>query len=80
MRINLAADNEVAAKDADIVIAAADVTSSFINLDLFKPGAIICDAGYPRNVCCVPSARNDIFIFSGGFDDFFYISIESELI
>lgn len=59
-------NNESAVKDADIVICAASATASIINIDWFKPGAIICDVGYPKNVSYAPTSRQDIFIFSGG--------------
>jgi predicted amino acid dehydrogenase/ribosome-associated toxin RatA of RatAB toxin-antitoxin module len=59
-------DNEAAVKDADIIIACAAATTPILNLDWFKPGAIICDVGYPKNVSHAPCNRQDIFIFSGG--------------
>jgi len=59
-------DNESAIKDADIVIAAASATASILDINWFKPGAIICDVGYPKNVSYAPTERRDILIFSGG--------------
>jgi len=59
-------ENEPAIRDADIVIAAASATSAIINIDWFKPGSIICDVGYPKNISYTPTARQDILIFSGG--------------
>jgi len=59
-------DNEGAVKDADIVISAASATSSILKIEWFKPGAIICDVGYPKNISYTPTARKDILIFSGG--------------
>jgi predicted amino acid dehydrogenase/ribosome-associated toxin RatA of RatAB toxin-antitoxin module len=59
-------DNEAAVKDADIVIATASVVSSILKIDRFKPGAIICDVGYPKNISYTHTDRDDIFIFSGG--------------
>lgn len=59
-------DNQAAVRDADIVIAAASATASILQIDWFKPGAIICDVGYPKNVSYAPTNRQDIFIFSGG--------------
>lgn len=59
-------NNELAVKDADIVIAAASVSASILDINWFKPGAIICDVGYPKNISYTPTVRNDIFIFSGG--------------
>ena len=65
-RIIATSDNELAVKDADIVIAAASATSAILNIDWFKPGAIICDVGYPKNISYMPTTRDDILIFSGG--------------
>ncbi|MFA5411080.1 MAG: SRPBCC family protein [Candidatus Omnitrophota bacterium] len=59
-------DNERAVRDADIIIAAASVSASIVKIDWFKPGAIICDIGYPKNISYTPTPRQDILIFSGG--------------
>jgi fatty aldehyde-generating acyl-ACP reductase len=59
-------DNQKAASEADIVIAAASASSAILNVDWFKPGAIICDVGYPKNISYAPVNRDDILIFSGG--------------
>jgi len=65
-KITATADNEAAVKDADIVISAASATSSILKADWFKPGSIICDVGYPKNISYTPTKREDILIFSGG--------------
>lgn len=59
-------DNQKAVRDADIIIAAASVSSSILKIDWFKPGSIICDVGYPKNISYTPTNRKDILIFSGG--------------
>ncbi len=59
-------DNQEAVRDADIVIAAASASASILNIEWFKPGAIIGDVGYPKNVSYMPTNREDILIFSGG--------------
>ena len=59
-------DNEQAVRDADIVIAVASVSASILKIEWFKPGAVICDVGYPKNISYTPTARQDILIFSGG--------------
>lgn len=59
-------DSNEAIKQADIILAAASVSSSFIDFNNFKPGAIICDVGYPKNISYTLCNRKDIFIFSGG--------------
>lgn len=65
-RIIATTDNQGAVQDADIIIAAASVSASILKIDWFKPGAIICDVGYPKNISYAPITREDILIFSGG--------------
>ncbi|MFZ5802001.1 MAG: SRPBCC family protein [Candidatus Omnitrophota bacterium] len=59
-------DNRKAVATADIVIAAASVTSSILEADAFKPGTIICDLAYPKNISYAYGEREDLLIFSGG--------------
>ncbi len=59
-------DNKKAVSNADIVIAAASTSASILEINWFKPGAIIADVGYPKNISYAPAAREDLFIFSGG--------------
>lgn len=59
-------DNEAAVREADIIISAASATVPIINIGWFKPGAIICDVGYPKNISYSPVIRDDILVFSGG--------------
>ncbi|MDP3921100.1 MAG: SRPBCC family protein [Candidatus Omnitrophota bacterium] len=65
-RIKTSHDNNQVLRGADIVIAAASVSSSIIDFSNFKPGAVICDVGYPKNISYTACDRKDIFIFSGG--------------
>lgn len=65
-KVNATTDNESAVRNADIIISAASATSSILKIDWFKPGAIICDVGYPKNLSYTPTERQDIFVFSGG--------------
>lgn len=59
-------DNNEAVRDADIVIAAASVAHSIVDIANFKSGAIICDIGYPKNIAYSDTDRRDILIFAGG--------------
>ena len=59
-------DNNEAVRDADIVIAAASVSRSILDIANFKPGAIVCDIGYPKNISYRECDRQDLLIFSGG--------------
>jgi predicted amino acid dehydrogenase/ribosome-associated toxin RatA of RatAB toxin-antitoxin module len=65
-RVFATTDNEAAVKDADIIIATASAVASILKIDSFKPGAIICDVGYPKNISYTHTNRQDVFIFSGG--------------
>ena len=62
-------DNQSAVKDADVVIAAASVTNSIIDIKSFKRGSVICDLAYPKNISYISCDRDDIFIFSGGLTE-----------
>ena len=64
-KIEVTTDNLRAIKDADIIIASANSSSSILNMEWFKPGAVICDLGYPKNIS-YNATRKDIFVFSGG--------------
>jgi len=59
-------DNLKAVRDADIVLCCAAVSASILNINDFKPGAIVCDLGYPKNISYLATDRKDILIFSGG--------------
>ncbi len=65
-KINATTDNEKAVKDADVVISAASTPASILSIEWFKPGSIICDLAYPKNISYTPTDRRDILIFSGG--------------
>ncbi|OQX53940.1 MAG: hypothetical protein B5M48_02140 [Candidatus Omnitrophica bacterium 4484_213] len=65
-RIEATTDNKEAVRSADIVIAAANTSSSILNLEWFKPGSIICDLAYPKNISYTFTNRKDILVFSGG--------------
>jgi predicted amino acid dehydrogenase len=65
-RVVATTNNEKAVREADIIITAASATSSILKIDWFKPGSIICDVGYPKNISYTPTERQDILIFSGG--------------
>ena len=59
-------DNNEAVRDADIVVAAASAAHSIVDIANFKPGSIICDIGYPKNIAYTDTDRRDILIFAGG--------------
>lgn len=59
-------DNHSAVRQADIIIAAASSSQSVIDINLIKPGTVVCDVGYPKNISYISKGRKDIFVFSGG--------------
>ncbi|PIQ89890.1 MAG: hypothetical protein COV72_00925 [Candidatus Omnitrophica bacterium CG11_big_fil_rev_8_21_14_0_20_42_13] len=64
--IKATTNNLKAVKNADIIIACATSVSAILDISWFKPGAIICDLGYPKNISYTPTNRKDIIVFSGG--------------
>ncbi|MGE5307932.1 MAG: SRPBCC family protein [Deltaproteobacteria bacterium] len=68
-QITASQDDRQAVQEADIVIAAAGATASIIDPVWFKPGTIVCDAGYPKNISYLSVPRDDILIFDGGIAD-----------
>lgn len=59
-------NNNQAVEDADVVIAAASSSESLVDIERIKPGAVVCDVAYPKNISYAAQKRQDIFIFSGG--------------
>ena len=54
---------EPAAAEADIVLCAASLASASLHLHQLPPHAILCDAGYPKNLASTATHAN---IFFGG--------------
>lgn len=60
-------DNAKAVSHADLVITAASSSAPIFHEREFKPGAIVCDVGYPKNIFTeYDMEKSDIFLFSGG--------------
>jgi fatty aldehyde-generating acyl-ACP reductase len=51
---------------ADIVIAAASVTTPTFCLHDCRPHTLVCDAGYPKNIVAASPARSAQHVFWGG--------------
>jgi fatty aldehyde-generating acyl-ACP reductase len=65
VQVEIAAGRQQFSAEADIVICAASLASGSLLLGRIAPGAIVCDAGYPKNLspnAQMPEAR----IFFGG--------------
>ena len=60
-------ENKKAVSQANIVITAASSVAPIFHQRDFKPGTIVCDVGYPKNIFVDYKIENsDIFLFSGG--------------
>jgi fatty aldehyde-generating acyl-ACP reductase len=55
VQVEIATGLERFSRDADVVICAASLASPLLLLSHIAPGAIVCDAGYPKNLS--PSAQ-----------------------
>lgn len=65
IRVEIATSLERFSAAADVVICAASLASPSLLLSRIAPGAIVCDAGYPKNLSAsaeIPGAR----VFFGG--------------
>ncbi len=65
IQVEIATGSHPFSAEADLVICAASLPSSSLSLSRIAPGAIVCDAGYPKNLS--PSAQMPgAKIFFGG--------------
>jgi predicted amino acid dehydrogenase len=65
VQLEIATDLQQFSAEADVVICAASLPSPSLLLGRIAPGAIVCDAGYPKNLS--PSAdMREAKIFFGG--------------
>jgi predicted amino acid dehydrogenase len=65
VQVEVATDLEQFSAEADVVVCAASLASPSLLLGRIAPGAIVCDAGYPRNLS--PAAEMlDAKVFFGG--------------
>ena len=52
-------------EDADLVVCAASIPLPSLSLDAARPDAVVCDAGYPRNVLAGSGPRRPRVFFGG---------------
>jgi len=65
VQVEVATDPQCFSTEADVVICAASLPSPALLLGRIAPGAIVCDAGYPKNLS--PTAEMpDARVFFGG--------------
>jgi fatty aldehyde-generating acyl-ACP reductase len=65
VQVEIATDLERFSAEADVVICAASLASPSLLLGRIAPGAIVCDAGYPKNLSA-SAEMLDATIFFGG--------------
>lgn len=65
-RVTLTTDNAAAIAGADVVVFVTSATRPLCREDAFKPGALVCDVGYPKNVLSANAQRDDIILYAGG--------------
>jgi len=65
VQVEIAAGREQFSAEADVVICAASLASPSLLLDRIASGAIVCDAGYPKNLSPVAQMA-DAKVFFGG--------------
>ncbi|MCM8763339.1 MAG: hypothetical protein NC829_03115, partial [Candidatus Omnitrophica bacterium] len=59
-------DAHKAIKEADIVITTTSAPEALLDINEFKPGAIVCDIAVPANVQVRFKERKDVKLFKGG--------------
>lgn len=64
--VRITQDNRIAVQGADVVIAATSAATAILSPEDFKPGAIVSDVGYPKNIRQAASDREDILVYLGG--------------
>ena len=62
----VASDNREAVADADVVLCVASSSEPILDSRDLRPGTIVCDVGYPKNVAARAAHRHDVFVFDGG--------------
>lgn len=65
VEVETATDLEQFSEQADVVICAASLPSPSLLLDRIAPDALVCDAGYPKNLSS-DAARSRATVFFGG--------------
>ena len=55
-----------AAAQADVILAATSAAEPILAEADLRPGALVCDIGYPKNLSYAPNPRPDVLVISGG--------------
>ncbi|HEY0068401.1 MAG TPA: NAD(P)-binding domain-containing protein [Chloroflexia bacterium] len=54
------------ATEASVIIAATSASQPVLSEADLRPGTIVCDVGYPKNMSYSPDPRPDVLVISGG--------------
>ena len=54
------------AAEADVIIAATSSAKPVLAEDALRPGTVVCDVGYPKNLAYARDPRPDVLVFSAG--------------
>jgi predicted amino acid dehydrogenase len=65
-RVEVATDAAAAAACADVIVTAASGVGPVLAAAAVRPGAFVCDVGYPKNTGAELAGRHDVFAFFGG--------------
>ncbi|WP_263352859.1 hypothetical protein [Acidicapsa acidisoli] len=65
VEVEYATDLQLFSREADVVVCAASLASPSLLLDRIAPGAIVCDAGYPKNLAA-SAQMPGVKVFFGG--------------
>jgi fatty aldehyde-generating acyl-ACP reductase len=65
VEVECATDLRLFSREADVVVCAASLASPSLLLDRIAPEAIVCDAGYPKNLSASPQMPG-VKVFFGG--------------
>ena len=65
VEVEIGTDLETFSKEADVVVCAASLPSPSLLLDRIAPDALVCDAGYPKNLS-PDAASSRATVFFGG--------------
>ncbi len=65
VQVEIATDLRQFSAPADVVICAASLTSSSLLLEAISPEAIVCDAGFPKNLSPDAKSRGATVFFGG---------------
>lgn len=54
------------ATEASVIVAATSAAQPILAEADLRPGTVVCDVGYPKNLSYAPDPRSDVLVISGG--------------